>query len=127
MVHVSYLQGLLFSRPEIIKTKDDLVKLWMHESQRVYQDKLIGRKDIDLFAKVLGETAMKFKLLTEKELSEAKFLPHCHFAFGVGDPKYAAVKSFPAIQKILTDALGVYNDELPAMNLVLFQDAIEHM
>ncbi|XP_055341295.1 LOW QUALITY PROTEIN: dynein beta chain, ciliary-like [Paramacrobiotus metropolitanus] len=120
-------QGLLFSRPDIMRTKDDMVKVWMHESLRVYQDKLIAKKDSDLFTKILGDIGMKYKLLTEAEFGQIKFLPHCHFANGLGDPKYAAVKSYPAVQKVLTDALPHYNEELPAMNLVLFQDAIEHI
>ncbi|OQV20869.1 Dynein beta chain, ciliary [Hypsibius exemplaris] len=117
-------QGLLFARPEIIKTKEDLVKLWMHESTRVYCDKLIGKKDMDLYSKILGDVSLKSKLILEANI---KFLPHCHFAHGIGDPKYASVKSISDIQKILTGALSLYNDELPAMNLVLFQDAIEHI
>ena len=45
---------MLFAKSEIIKTKDDVIKLWMHESPRVYSDKLIGKKDIETFVKLLG-------------------------------------------------------------------------
>ena len=46
------LQGILFSIPECLKTPQDFVRLWLHEASRVYGDKFIEEKDIDLFSKV---------------------------------------------------------------------------
>jgi dynein heavy chain len=54
-------------------------------------------------------------------------LVYCHFAQGVGDPKYAQVTSWASINKILTDALESYNELNAAMNLVLFEDAMMHI
>lgn len=51
----------------------------------------------------------------------------CHFAEGTGEPKYMAVKKFETLQRTLTEALESHNDVLPAMPLVLFDDAIKHM
>ena len=55
--------------------------------------------------------------------------PHlfCHFAQGVGDPKYMPVQSYADINKILVEALENYNELNAAMNLVLFGDAISHI
>jgi dynein heavy chain len=45
------LQGLLFSTPECILAPIDVVRLWVHESKRVYGDKLVDEKDADAFIK----------------------------------------------------------------------------
>ena len=52
---------------------------------------------------------------------------YCHFAQGIGDPKYAPVTQFPELQKILAEALDNYNELNAVMNLVLFEDAIFHI
>jgi dynein heavy chain len=56
-----------------------------------------------------------------------KPLIYCHFAQGMGDPKYNPVDSWQSLNKILTDALDSYNELNAAMNLVLFEDAMMHI
>lgn len=51
----------------------------------------------------------------------------CHFAYGIGEPKYMHIKSSEDLYKILVDALENYNEINAAMNLVLFGDAIAHI
>ena len=46
------LQGILFSTPECLKAPMDFVRLWLHEASRVYGDKLIEEKDMELFSKM---------------------------------------------------------------------------
>ncbi|NXE29303.1 DYH17 protein, partial [Ardeotis kori] len=53
-------QGLLFSTPECLKSPVDLVRLWLHEAERVYGDKLVDDKDQKGFEKMLVETCRKF-------------------------------------------------------------------
>ena len=54
----------------------------------------------------------------------AEPLMMCHFASGIGDPKYGPVSDMDSITKILNEALDSYNEINAAMNLVLFGDAI---
>lgn len=54
-------------------------------------------------------------------------LLYCHFANGIGDPKYSAVSSYADVNKILVEALDSYNELNAAMNLVLFDDAVFHI
>ena len=51
----------------------------------------------------------------------------CHFALGVGDPKYMPIDHWPHLQKLLNDALDAYNELNAQMNLVLFEDAMTHI
>lgn len=52
---------------------------------------------------------------------------YCHFAGGIGEPKYMPVANWEQLNKLLTEALSSYNDLIAAMNLVLFEDAMMHI
>ena len=51
----------------------------------------------------------------------------CHFARGLGDAKYGEAETYTTLNPILQQALGSYNDLNPAMELVLFEDAVSHV
>ena len=53
------VQGLLFSGPDCVKTHTDIVRLWMHETERVYKDKLVDTEDVILFDKLVKEIVKK--------------------------------------------------------------------
>ncbi|KAM6297472.1 dynein axonemal heavy chain 17 [Aegotheles albertisi] len=120
-------QGLLFSTPECLRTPVDLVRLWLHEAERVYGDKLISEKDQNIFGKMLVDICRKFFAELGEDLVFAKPNIYCHFTQGMGEPKYLPVPSWPALSKILGEALESYNEVNAAMSLVLFEDAVSHI
>nr|CAD7197237.1 unnamed protein product [Timema douglasi] len=123
----SIFQGLLFSTNECLSAPTDLVRLWMHETQRVYGDKLIEDKDIEAFAKIQTDIVKKsFEELDESVLMEKPNI-YCHFAQGIGEPKYMPITDWKLLTNLLQDALVSYNDLVAAMNLVLFEDAMMHV
>ncbi|ESO12478.1 hypothetical protein HELRODRAFT_155577 [Helobdella robusta] len=120
-------QGILFAGLECCKVASDLARLWVHESQRTYRDKLVSHSDLELFDKIIAEVVKKiFEDLDENAIFKEP-LQFCHFASGIGEPKYLPVVSSADISKILIDALENYNEINSAMNLVLFDDAISHV
>ncbi|XP_067673689.1 dynein beta chain, ciliary-like [Haliotis asinina] len=120
-------QGMLFAQPDCAKTPADLVRLWMHEAERVYRDKLVEEADMDIYDKLMKDVVKKnFEDLDEAVLFK-KPLIFCHFASGIGDPKYLPIDSWPDLSKLLTEALDNYNELNAAMNLVLFEDAMSHI
>jgi len=54
-------------------------------------------------------------------------LIYCHFATGIGEPKYFPVPSWESLKKILEEALDSYNEINAIMTLVLFEDAMMHV
>ncbi|NXT54658.1 DYH17 protein, partial [Pluvianellus socialis] len=120
-------QGLLFSTPECLKSPVDLVRLWLHEAERVYGDKLIDERDQKGFEKMLVDTCKKFFAELSEDVVFAKPNIYCHFAQGIGEPKYLPVPSWPALNKLLGEALDNYNEVNAAMSLVLFEDAVSHI
>ncbi|XP_062567134.1 dynein beta chain, ciliary-like [Saccostrea cucullata] len=120
-------QGLLFALPECAKTPVELTRLWLHEAERVYRDKLTDEKDMETFDKMVKDVFKKsFEDLDEAIVFKRPLL-YCHFAQGVGDPKYNPVEGWPELNKILVEALDNYNELNAVMNLVLFEDAMMHV
>ncbi|VDI07166.1 dynein heavy chain, axonemal [Mytilus galloprovincialis] len=120
-------QGVLFAQSECAKTQTELVRLWLHEAERVYRDKLVDVKDMEAYDKLLSELLKRqFEDIEEKDLV-VKPLIYCHFARQIGDTKYNSVDSWQSLNKILTEALDSYNDFNAVMNLVLFEDAMAHV
>ncbi|XP_072259402.1 dynein axonemal heavy chain 9 [Pyxicephalus adspersus] len=121
-------QGILLSTPDCLKTPQDLVKLYLHESNRVYRDKMVEEKDFEIFDKIQVDMVKKFYDDIDETLEQARTLNmFCHFANGVGEPKYMPVQSWQSLNKILVEALDNHNDVNAAMNLVLFEDAMCHI
>ena len=61
MRHLSNVfQGLLFSNPENFNDVNKLAKLWLHESERVYADRLVTNADLSTYNKNVQGIANKF-------------------------------------------------------------------
>ncbi|XP_057668614.1 dynein beta chain, ciliary [Diorhabda carinulata] len=120
-------QGLLFSTNECLNQPTDLVRLWLHECYRVYGDKLTEEKDIDAFSKLQLDVLKKNYEEIDESIVLEKPNIYCHFAGGIGEPKYMPVKKWINLTKLLNEAMSSYNDLVAAMNLVLFEDAMMHI
>ncbi|XP_039611034.1 LOW QUALITY PROTEIN: dynein heavy chain 11, axonemal-like [Polypterus senegalus] len=120
-------QGILFASPECVRYTIDLVYLWLHESSRVYSDKLMEEKDVELFTKILIDTGKRYFEGIDEHIFIHQPLIYCHFAHGVGEPRYFPVSDWEKLHKILCDALEHYNEVHAVMNLVLFEEAMQHI
>ncbi|XP_028032579.1 dynein beta chain, ciliary-like isoform X2 [Bombyx mandarina] len=120
-------QGMLFTTGDAIKTQSDLIRLWMHEATRVYSDKMVEEADNEAFQKLISEVIKKNCEDYDENVVFEKPLIYCHFAEGVGDPKYFPIRDWPQVKKLLDESLSSYNDLVATMNLVLFEDAMYHI
>ena len=55
MLNLQYQQGMLYATPDCVRNQLELVRLWTHETLRVYKDKLVDEKDQELFEKIHTE------------------------------------------------------------------------
>ncbi|XP_047669676.1 dynein axonemal heavy chain 11 [Tachysurus fulvidraco] len=120
-------QGILFAQPETVRYPIELVYLWLHECSRVYSDKLMEEKDVELFSKILLDTGKRYFEGIDESIFIHQPLIYSHFAHGVGEPRYSQVSDWEKLQKTLTDALEHYNELHANMNLVLFEEAMQHI
>ena len=54
-----FFQGMLFALSDCAKLPVELVRLWRHESERVYKDKLIDKSDMELYEKLSRDVIKK--------------------------------------------------------------------
>ncbi|XP_030610318.1 dynein axonemal heavy chain 9 isoform X3 [Archocentrus centrarchus] len=121
-------QGVLFCTSECLKAPVDLLKIYLHESHRVYRDKLVEEQDFQLFDKLQADTVKKFYEDMEETLEQTREMNlYCHFARGLGEARYMAVESWSSLSKTLLEVLESYNEVNATLNLVLFEDAMAHI
>ncbi|XP_058249288.1 dynein axonemal heavy chain 11 [Hemibagrus wyckioides] len=117
-------QGLLLSRPECVKHGSDLVQLWVHESRRVYSDRIADSADLQLFHRLQTEVVQQ---VFEKQLALQEPLIYLHSSKGSLEPCYGPVEGWEQLRSTLTAALDTYNQLHSTMDLVLFQEAMQHV
>ena len=124
--------GLLGSRPEQFKDPDKFVRMWMHESERVYGDILVSYEHLGQYQKI-SQGVVK-KLFPNVSIdrfyakSNADPLVYSHFAGGdLTDKLYDEIQTYDQLSEILNGALKEYNEMNAVMDLVLFTDALKHI
>jgi dynein heavy chain len=123
-------QGVLNATPKNMSTKEIFLRLWIHESCRVFQDRLVDEIDRGIFTELLTEQLKENFQLDMKELCTADRLIFGDYTDGVNaDPKvYVEIPDMEGVRKMIDDYLEDYDSESKQpMRLVLFMDAIEHV
>ena len=119
------VQGILQIKHEHLNDKDMLVQLWLHETFRVFRDRLVDVKDRDKFNDITF-SVMKKQLDVEWEKAD-----YADVRFGDYDNGERDYMKLPPTKNLLTrldDYLEAFNSENTGkMNLVFFDDAISHM
>ena len=74
--------SVLFCTNEAIRTPRDLMRLWAHETQRVYRDKLACAKDVESFDKAQVDIVRKYFepkfICSVTQLSANSFITQIH-------------------------------------------------
>lgn len=119
--------GMLCAKGECCPNENMFVRLWLHESARVYGDKLTNDIDLEMYAKQSNDIVSKsFEGLNHDIVFEKPNI-FFHFAESLNDAKYMPVTDWNALNKILEDAQIGYNEIVGDMSLVLFEDAMSHI
>mmetsp|Transcript_14602 Transcript_14602/g.45793 ORF Transcript_14602/g.45793 Transcript_14602/m.45793 type:complete len:4603 (+) Transcript_14602:85-13893(+) len=124
-------QGLLMTTPAKFKEPQVFADCWVHEAYRVYGDRLVSPEDLAKFEGLLmGQAGKGFGEFNPKRFfgDSRQPLTFCHFLEGIGEePVYDQIHELSVLQKILDQALDEYNESNAQMDLVLFEDALNHV
>ncbi|KAL7706715.1 dynein heavy chain cytosolic putative [Lotmaria passim] len=151
------MDGLTNATPNTVNTVPALVRLWLHEEMRTFEDRLTTDADRMWFQELLSKQLQKhMKLTAEEVLSSNRSnnndrqygaaeavteaagsgggmaeLLFVDFMGGKSDQRvYQEATDFAAVVKTLEQQLAVYNQQCAGgrqLDLVMFSDAVRHV
>lgn len=124
-------QGVLQAKQDAIKEPDNLVKLWVHECERIYGDRLVNAANLATFRASLFDTQKKTfprsNLANFFKAENPEPLVFANFVASLDDKLYDQFPNSDVLSQRLHEALREYNDTNAVMDLVLFSDAMKHV
>merc|ERR1719399_2754459 len=131
-------QGVYQADPQIIQTSAQLVRLWRNEVLRVYEDRLNDYKDKDTVGGSQLPNLIKanFSKVSEEVLVDPIIFGDFREALDIlvrSDTPHLDVRmyedlgTYENIKKTLAEILDNYNMDRKQMNLVMFDDCLNHL
>jgi len=136
-------QGLMLATPDKFENAGQIVRLWRNECTRVIGDRLISQEDRDFFNEQIGERIRAaFSSDAQAALVDPMLFGDFRHIMLKGDededgdeaaeevalPRlYEDLGTFDVCKEVFERVLKQYNQKLKPMNLVLFENALEHL
>ncbi|XP_066546047.1 dynein axonemal heavy chain 10 [Amia ocellicauda] len=121
--------GLTLTHPERFLSVTQFVRVWRNECLRVLHDRLINETDKALVQghiKALIEEHFKDDL--ESAMRDPVLFGDYRTALNDAEPRvYEDIQDYDAAKALFQEILEEYNENKSRMNLVLFDDALEHL
>lgn len=122
-------EGVCLATPDHFEKSKQFVRLWRNESLRVFYDRLVTDADKTYVSKLID------RLVYDKFESDESYVNKNPILFG--DFRHAMQEEtarlyedlldFAAIRSIFQEIMEEYNEKFNKMNLVLFEDALDHL
>jgi dynein heavy chain len=117
------IQTVNLASPGLYKGKPtDIIRLWAHECDRVWFDRLIFPEDRDAYRNWMTNALKEFgelgkpEVIFEQPLIYTSFVAACEGH----EAAYLPIASMEKLKEILEAKLEEYNEAIATMNLVLF-------
>ena len=127
-------QGILMGDFRIMTEPESMIRLWIHETSRVFHDRLINDQDKNWFNnQIVRQVGQIFrKDWTHEDIFEGTPVLFGDFMKGdleAEDRNYEEITNFQKLTDVMYRLLDDYNysGASTQMNLVFFQDALEHL
>ena len=123
------MQGMCRMLQEFYTNPLNVVRLWVHEVERVFSDRMVHQNDITKFDEMRVTITKKYFEDQDPEAVEAR--PISFNAFMQFDSNdngaYTTVNSYEKLNKVLVEKLNEHNESNATMDLVLFNQAMDHV
>ena len=126
-------QGMLMARPIHMQNQESVVKMWIHETSKVFYDRLINQQDKDWLSDILLKMIPQYFKLTYTKEELFGEVPILYADFMKGDldmdeREYILVPDLNILKRCINEFLVDYNaSNSKQMDLVFFNDAMEHL
>ncbi|XP_040982062.1 LOW QUALITY PROTEIN: dynein heavy chain 10, axonemal [Aquila chrysaetos chrysaetos] len=121
--------GLVLTTPERFQTVTQMVRVWRNECLRVFHDRLINEADKALVqGHIKNLIEENFRDDLEQAMRDPILFGDFRMALSEGEPRiYEDIQDYDAAKALFQEILEEYNEVNTKMNLVLFDDALEHL
>ncbi|GAB0196984.1 dynein axonemal heavy chain 10 [Grus japonensis] len=121
--------GLTLTTPERFQTVTQMVRVWRNECLRVFHDRLINEADKALVqSHIKNLIEANFRDDLEQAMRDPILFGDFRMALSEGEPRiYEDIQDYDAAKALFQEILEDYNEVNIKMNLVLFDDALEHL
>ncbi|KAG8130387.1 hypothetical protein E2320_017072 [Naja naja] len=126
------VQGILQCDPVSVRDQNQIFRLFCHECQRIFHDRLICNEDKQYFYSMLSDMASKyFGVSTDPDSFASKpilFGDYIKIGIEKAERIYEELPDMEKVIGVLQDYLDDYNiTSSKEVKLVFFQDAVEHV
>uniref|UniRef100_A0A8C9J6D4 Dynein axonemal heavy chain 10 n=1 Tax=Panthera tigris altaica TaxID=74533 RepID=A0A8C9J6D4_PANTA len=121
--------GLLLTDPGRFQTVTQMVRVWRNECLRIFHDRLINEADKQLVQDHIGNLVMEhFNDDMEVVMRDPILFGDFRTALQEEETRiYEDIQDYEAAKALFQEILEEYNESNTKMNLVLFDDALEHL
>ena len=122
------IQNMMLADPQLYRqAPEKLVRLWAHECNRTYADRLIFDEDVTKYNEFLRNACKNFEQNVDMILELPNVYTSIISAAQGHDKAYLPAEGMEQLHDVLTKKLEDYNENVAAMDLVLFDQAMEHI
>ncbi|CAH8612512.1 unnamed protein product [Heterobilharzia americana] len=124
-------QGMLMMGPDSLTgSLEQLLRLWYHESCRVFQDRLVDDKDRGWFSNLIDNKSKEIFNLNVNDYVNTTPLLYGDFLSAAGNSgwRYKEMTDHAQVLQVIEESLDDYNQINTAkMDLILFKYAVQHI
>ncbi|XP_074169160.1 dynein axonemal heavy chain 1 isoform X1 [Rhinolophus sinicus] len=121
-------QGMLMVNPAKVEDKVQLLRLWYHESCRVFRDRLVNEEDRSWFDKLLESHMEEWEVAFDEVCPFQPILYGDFMSPGSDVKSYELITNKKKMMQVIEEYMEDYNQINTAkLKLVLFMDAMSHI
>ncbi|KAJ3097104.1 Dynein heavy chain 10, axonemal [Phlyctochytrium planicorne] len=122
-------EGLCLATPDHFDRGRQFARLWRNEALRVFYDRLVTDQDKEYVNKLANRLILDNFEADEEYITKNPILfgDFRHAMHEETARLYEDLLDFTAVRPIFQEILEEYNDRFNKMNLVLFEDALDHL
>ncbi|KAJ3359470.1 Dynein heavy chain 10, axonemal, partial [Kappamyces sp. JEL0680] len=122
-------EGMCLATPDHFERTNQFARLWRNEALRVFHDRLVTDQDKDFVQKLVNRLVLDNFDADETYVTKNPILfgDFRHALQEESARLYEDLLDFSAVRSVFLEILEEYNEKFNKMNLVLFEDALDHL